>query len=86
MMTYTICTCRDCGAQFATYYRACASVIRVHRVRDLENPVAESSPEAALMCTICARPLDVTWPCAVRTQDGDWLALDVRQLAWAHAN
>lgn len=85
-MIYTICTCNDCGERFAAHCRAGGRVVSLHRVRDLDHAVVELAGEALLICPDCAGSLDVTLPSAVRTQAGDWLALDLKQREWAYAS
>jgi hypothetical protein len=57
-----------------------------YRVTDLENAVAEVKPQEPMTCVICGGALTVTLPYAVRTGEGDWLALDLKQVERALAN
>ena len=86
MIIYTVCTCQRCGAGFASFWRAWAGVVMFYRVNDLENAVAEIKPQEPMLCTICGGALDVTLPYAVRTDEGDWLALDLKLVERALAN
>ena len=86
MIIYTVCTCQRCGAGFASSWRAWTGVVMFYRVHDLEHPVAEIKPQEAMLCTICGGALDVTLPYAVRTEEGDWLGLDLRLVERALAN
>jgi hypothetical protein len=57
-----------------------------YRVGDLENAVAEIKPQEPMLCILCGGALDVTLPYAVRTEEGDWLALDLKLVERALAN
>jgi hypothetical protein len=86
MVIYTICTCDRCGAGFASFWRPWAGVVLFYRVTNLEDPVAEIKPQEPMVCTVCGGALEVSLPYAVRSQDGDWLALDLKQVERALAN
>jgi hypothetical protein len=58
----------------------------LYRVTDLERAVAEIRVHEPMTCTICGGALEVSLPCAVHTEDGDWLALDVTQIEQARVN
>lgn len=86
MVIYTLSTCWRCGAGYASFWRDWAGLVTFFRVNDLENAVAEIRPQEPMVCALCAGNLEVTRPYAVRTTDGDWLALDVRPAEHALAN
>jgi hypothetical protein len=86
MIIYSLCTCDRCGERFATHPQAQANAILVYRLGDLNRVVAEVGPGAPLACPVCASGLEVAVPCAVRTQAGDWLALELKHVECAFAN
>jgi hypothetical protein len=86
MIIYTVCTCQRCGAGYASFWRAWAGVVMFYKIHDLENAVAEIEPQEPMVCIVCAGALDVTLPYAVRTEEGDWLALDLKLVERALAN
>ncbi len=86
MVVYTVCACDQCGAGYASFWRAWAGVVMFYRVIDLENSVAEVKPPQPMNCVECGGALEVTLPYAVHTDSGDWLKLDLQHLDRAHAN
>ena len=86
MVVYALCACEFCGAGYASFWRDWAGVVVFYRTIDMETEVAELQPSEPALCTECNGTLKVTVPYAVRTRDGDWLALNLKQVERALAN
>lgn len=86
MVVYALCACEYCGVGYASFWRDWAGVVVFYRVTDMDTSVAELRPSEPALCVECDGTLKVTVPYAVRTREGDWLALNLKQVERALAN
>ena len=83
MLVYTMRRCEDCERHYAVFWRAWTGEFVFCHPHTLTEITARSASDE---CVNCGGILRVVLPCAVRTTEGDWLALPSAQTMRALAN
>src|SRR5437016_3355232 len=73
LVVYTVCACDQCGAGYASFWRAWAGVVMFYRIIDLDHSVAEVKPPTPMTCVACggigqalSSASRKTWSCSGR--------------------